>query len=296
MAALNIGAGPFVRWSGAKSPYLHMLNQALPEEFATLTDVTYVEPFVGGGSMLFHMLQTYPNITRAVINDNNPDLMRAYRTVRDRPSELVQELKYMEKEFLSLSTEARVDYYESMQKQFDARLCDGLRHTALFIFINKVTTSSGRYHAPARPVICDERLLRADSRVLQRVEILCDDFEKTYNEAQGDTFFFLDPPCNAADCLASDWSDRQRIRLKKFCDLLDFRHFHWMLTGSDSRSTDGPVNSLYGNYDIRRIWTLKDMAACPERREKSGELLVRNFNREILSLRNLRCTQLSLAF
>jgi len=48
----------------------------------TLEDVTYIEPFVGGGAMLFYMLQHYPNIRHAVINNENPDLITCYRTVR----------------------------------------------------------------------------------------------------------------------------------------------------------------------------------------------------------------------
>ncbi len=32
---------------------------------------TYVEPFVGGGAMLFHMLQKFPKIGKVVINDIN---------------------------------------------------------------------------------------------------------------------------------------------------------------------------------------------------------------------------------
>ena len=35
--------------------------------------------------MLFYMLQRYPNIRHAVINDVNPDLTTCYRTVRDMP-------------------------------------------------------------------------------------------------------------------------------------------------------------------------------------------------------------------
>ena len=74
MAGLNIGAQPFVKWPGTKSQHLHILTQALPANFAEMPDVTYIEPFVGGGALLFHMLQTYPNIRRAIINDNNLDV------------------------------------------------------------------------------------------------------------------------------------------------------------------------------------------------------------------------------
>ena len=98
MAGLNIGAQPFVKWPGTKSQHIHILTQALPADFAETPDVTYIEPFVGGGALLFHMLQTYPNITRAIINDSNLDLIRTYNTVRDRAKELVSELKKIQKE------------------------------------------------------------------------------------------------------------------------------------------------------------------------------------------------------
>jgi DNA adenine methylase len=93
MSGLNIGAKPFIKWPGSKSQHVHILTQALPADFAEMSNVTYIEPFVGGGSLLFHMLQTYPNIKRAIINDNNLDLIRAYNTGRDRAKEMVAELK-----------------------------------------------------------------------------------------------------------------------------------------------------------------------------------------------------------
>ena len=300
MARLNIGAAPFVKWNGTKSQHLHILEQALPADFASQENVTYIEPFVGGGAMLFHMLQTWPNISRVVINDSNLDLMRAYNTVRDRSSELIQELKYMQKEFLSLSPAARADYFAAARTEFDNRLCDGLRHSALFIFLNKASQSPEKYRPVSRPVICEEELLRADSHVLQRVTILCDDYEKTYNEACGNTFFFLDPPYRPiGKAKPGEWDDKEQVRLKKFCDLLNFRHFEWMLTNSDGKTknpTDDFMEQLYRSYDIQRIWSRQAIIASPEKRDKSSELLVRNFQREILSLRDVRCTQLSLAF
>ena len=297
MAGTNIGARPFIKWQGAKSQYLRILSQALPTDFATTPDVTYIEPFVGSGSLLFHMLQTYPNITRAVINDNNLDLMRVYNTGRDRASELVNELRRIQKQFLPLDEAKRALYFDEAREEFSERLVDGIRHAALFIFLNKTSVGGQgqKYHAARRYDICEEAVLLADAKVLKDVTILCDDYEKTYNEACGNTFFFLDPPCDTPT-----WGYREQVRLKKFCDLLNFRHFDWMLTDNDNRckslSSNG-VEQLYSNYDIQRIWSQQAIKAAPEKREKQpSELLVRNFQREILSLRSLQCTQLSFAF
>ena len=64
-------AKPFIKWAGGKGQLIGQLEQLLPNGFSNWKDATYVEPFVGGGAMLFHMLQTYRNISHAVINDIN---------------------------------------------------------------------------------------------------------------------------------------------------------------------------------------------------------------------------------
>ena len=64
-------AKPFVKWAGGKGNLLAQQESLLPTNFDELTDVTYFEPFVGGGAMLFHMLNTHKNIRRVVINDIN---------------------------------------------------------------------------------------------------------------------------------------------------------------------------------------------------------------------------------
>lgn len=86
-------AKPFVKWAGGKGNLLNILESQLPADFDSQTKVTYIEPFVGGGAMLFHMLTTHKNIRRVVINDINKDLIRCYQlseresTDTDRSSE-----------------------------------------------------------------------------------------------------------------------------------------------------------------------------------------------------------------
>ena len=67
-------ARPFIKWVGGKTQLLEEFCKALPADITTRRSLTYVEPFVGGGAVLFWLLQQYPNIEHAVINDINPEL------------------------------------------------------------------------------------------------------------------------------------------------------------------------------------------------------------------------------
>ena len=71
----KIIAKPFVKWAGGKSALIKQLVNYLPNDIEEQQNVTYIEPFVGGGAMLFYMLTHYTNIKRAIINDVNEDLI-----------------------------------------------------------------------------------------------------------------------------------------------------------------------------------------------------------------------------
>lgn len=82
---------------------LYEIERRLPADFHEWEDVTYVEPFVGSGSVLFHMLKLHPNITHAVINDINKVLMASYEAIRDNPDEVYGSLELLENEYNSLN-------------------------------------------------------------------------------------------------------------------------------------------------------------------------------------------------
>ena len=98
-------AKPFVKWVGGKTQLIDQLEALLPADFDQWENVTYIEPFVGGGAMLFNMLQKHSNIKSAIINDINPDLTTCYKVVRDSPSELVDSLKEIQKAYYALHSE-----------------------------------------------------------------------------------------------------------------------------------------------------------------------------------------------
>ena len=109
-------AKPFVKWAGGKGQLLERLAKLLPRDLATRKDFTYIEPFVGGGAMLFYMLSTFPNISRVIINDFNHDLIQCYTAIRNTPDDLIRELEKHQSAYYALKDEdARKTYYLSQR-------------------------------------------------------------------------------------------------------------------------------------------------------------------------------------
>lgn len=290
---------PFIKWVGGKGQLLAQLDAFLPADFSLWEDVTYVEPFVGGGAMLFYMLQQYPNIKRAIINDINPDLTTCYKTVRDNPEELILSLKDMEECYLALATdEARKDFYLAVRSRYNEKnLCD-IENTTKFFFLNRTcfnglyrVNRKGLFNVPfgkyANPCICDPVTLRHDSRLLQNVEILTGDFERTLDHALGRTLFYFDPPYRPLsdtssfnDYAKEAFNDDAQVRLKEFCDRIDAAGHLFMLSNSDCKGkneADNFFDVLYGRYEIERVWASRSINADPTKRGKLTEILVHNY-------------------
>lgn len=94
-------AKPFLKWAGGKSQLINDIEKSLPLDLVH-TKFTYVEPFVGSGAVLFWMLNNFPNLKKAVINDINEDLINTYRTIADKPNELISILEILQNEFHAL--------------------------------------------------------------------------------------------------------------------------------------------------------------------------------------------------
>ncbi|MEO2117265.1 MAG: DNA adenine methylase, partial [Methanocaldococcus sp.] len=52
-------AKPFLKWAGGKTQILRQIDENLPKELKEGKIKKYIEPFVGGGSVLFYLLQKY---------------------------------------------------------------------------------------------------------------------------------------------------------------------------------------------------------------------------------------------
>lgn len=292
-------AKPFIKWVGGKSQLLEQLDFHLPADFENWQDVTYIEPFVGGGAMLFYMLQRYQNITRAIINDVNQDLIMCYRTVRDCPNELIESLFDIENAYLSLQTEEdRKNYFLSIRNRYNEKNLDQIENTTFFFFLNRTcfnglyrVNKKGLFNVPfgkySNPTICDVDTILVDSELLKRVEILTGDFESTFPYAIGNTLFYFDPPyrplsetSSFTDYSKDSFNDDAQIRLKKFCDRINDGGFKFLLSNSDcklEKEEESFFDDLFEAYHIDRVWATRNINSNPLKRGKLTEILVRNY-------------------
>ena len=138
-------AKPFIKWVGGKTQLIEQLDAQLPADFGNWENVTYIEPFIGGGAMLFYMLQRYPNIQRAVINDVNSDLTTCYRTVRDFPEQLIASLQDIQDSYYALQTEeARKEFFLAVRERYNEKNLEPIENTTKFFFLNR-TCFNGLY-------------------------------------------------------------------------------------------------------------------------------------------------------
>lgn len=297
-------AKPFIKWVGGKSQLLQQLERHLPPELYE-KDFTYIEPFVGGGAMLFFMLQNFPNIKRVVINDINRNLTIAYKAIKDEPEGLIYRLKHIEQMYsLITDYEEQRTFYLEMRSHFNEDELNNIDKTALLIFLNRTCfnglyreNSKGKFNVPFgrynNPMICNEDVIFADSKLLNRydVQILNSDFKETvkYTDILGLNFFYFDPPYRPLSATSSfnsyvkeEFNDDSQRELAAFCRMLSNKdNIKWMLSNSDCSAknpNDTFFEDIYSGFDIQRVLASRMVNANASKRGKLTELLIRNYD------------------
>jgi len=265
-------AKPFLKWAGGKTQLITDIEKVLPKEFMT-KKFTFVEPFVGSGAILFWILNNFPNVEKAVINDINADLTNVYKVIASNPMELISILKNLQEEYhlIDLEVENKREYYTQKRTLFNTRSTDKVTQAALFIFLNRTcfnglfrVNKSNGFNVPIgsykKPMICDDDNIFAVSEVLQKVEILTGDYQQTLLYAEKPALFYFDPPYKPLSKTSSfntyskdEFDDKEQIRLRDFCKTLNTLDHHWILSNSDVKGKDMDDNffdDIYEDFNI----------------------------------------------
>ena len=293
----SYSAKPFVKWVGGKTRLLSDIKRSLPKDLAQRENVTYVEPFVGGGAVLFWILQEYPNISRAVINDVNAELICTYRIIKNDMEALIGELSKMQTEYIPLGCDARAKYFYEKRNLFNSGNTPDVQTAALFIFLNRTcfnglyrVNAKGGFNVPhgkySNPKICDPATLRADSELLQKVEIICGDFSKTGRYAGENVLYYFDPPyrpltetSSFTAYSAGGFNDAEQERLRDFCTDISKKGALFIASNSDPQNADKNdlfFDKLYKKFAIRRVSASRMINSRGDRRGAVSELMISN--------------------
>jgi len=265
---------PFVKWLGGKGRMaVHVLGR-LPDRCDT-----YYEPMVGGGAVFIEMAKA-GRFGRAVIGDNNPELMNAWRVVQSSVTELVTELR-----------KKRYAYEKSVYLRIrgeDPGEMDPVKRAARFIYLNRTcfnglyrVNAEGRFNAPfgqyKDPVICDAENLRAVSELLKSVELHEGDFEGMLDGAlPGDAVYFDPPyiPLSSTSSFdrytASGFSLEDHERLAKLFGSLSKKGVRAVLSNSSAKEAVG----LYGKFDFDWLTGTRSVGGPADYRKSVKEMIV----------------------
>lgn len=291
---------PFLKWAGGKGQLLSEIERYYP--FADDAIKKYAEPFVGGGAVLFDILNKF-DLDAVYISDINAELINTYRIIRDDIDALIEVLYTMQNIFLPLDTDKRKAYYAQKRERFNDVKINGdesvnIEKAALMIFLNKTCFNGlfrvnrrGLFNVPMgsyrHPMICDENNLRAVSEKLQNVAIFCGDYREAADFIDESTFVYFDPPYRPITYTSAFtaytenlFDDKAQIELARFVDNMHRKGAKTVVSNSDPKNTnieDNFFDDIYANHKIKRVEAARMINCNGDARGKIKELLISNF-------------------
>lgn len=299
-------ARPFVKWVGGKTQLINQLDSNFPTELRLGKVSTYIEPFVGGGAVFFHVAQNYP-ILRFILADTNSDLIIAFWTIRERVGQLITVLHDLQTDYLKLTEQKREKFYYSVRTQFNAAKSSvdvnsfsdsWIQRTSQLIFLNKTcfnglfrVNSSGQFNVAFgkydNPKICDPDNLVQVAHQFRRAEVYLCDFQQLLQFVEPTSFVYIDPPyrpltetANFTGYSANTFTALDQQRLARFCHDIDAIGAHLLISNSDPSNVDPEDNFFQQTYPtFKFVQTAANrMINChADKRGKINELLIMNY-------------------
>ncbi len=271
-------AVPVVKWVGGKRQLLTEINKYIPKKIST-----YYEPFVGGGAVLFSIQPQ-----KAIVNDINKELINLYMVIKEKPGELIEELrtyKNISEEFYRIRSVDR-------EEEVYSKLSD-VKRAARIHYLNKTcfnglfrVNSSGQFNSPfgnyKNPNIVNEVTIMSVSNYFNDANIVfkSGDYADSIKQARKGSFVYFDPPydplsdsSNFTGYTKGGFNKNEQERLKSICDKLDSKGIKFLLSNSSTKF----IKDLYKDYNIVTVKAKRSINSNGDNRGEIDEILVRNY-------------------
>lgn len=273
-------AKPFLKWVGGKQQLLAQYEAYFPTAFSR-----YIEPFVGGGAVFFHLWNSNRLPQQVRLFDNNEELINAYRVVRDNVDALINLLAEHKK------NHSKDYYYRVRQLDRENINLTDVERAARTIYLNKTcynglyrVNSKGQFNVPIgsykNPRILYEEVLAAASIALQNVSLEVGDFRQLLTVAKKGDFIYFDPPYDPLSKTASftsytagNFGDQDQQDLANVFTTLTDKGCLCML----SNSYTGFIRELYKAFRIEVVYAKRAVNSDANGRGNIKEALIINF-------------------
>lgn len=272
----NILVTPILKWVGGKR---QLLEYIMP--FINKNCSIYVEPFIGGGAVLFELQPK-----KAIINDYNEELINVYITIRDNPFELISELEKHEKN----NTEDYFYAIRALDRDETYKNLSNIEKAARIIYLNKTcynglyrVNSAGQFNSPygkyKNPNIVNATTIKAISKYFNnsKIDIRQGDYKEVLKGLNKGAFVYLDPPYMPISSSSSftgytegGFSYEKQVELKSECDILKSKGISFLQSNSDCPE----IRELYKDYKITTVQAKRSINSNAAKRGEISEVLI----------------------
>jgi DNA adenine methylase len=262
-----------LRYPGGKSRGVQFLNEFTPSfnEFR--------EPFFGGGSFCFYLVQKRKNKTYKA-SDLNYELFCFWTQLQKNKSELISGVQHIYDTYQSLKNGKQL-FYELVERR-QSNLSE-LQRAIDFYVLNRITFSgvvdSGGYSQGSfegRFTQSSIDRLHKTSELIQHINFYCEDYSYLLQKDGENVFIFLDPPYYSAT--KSKLYGKKGILHTEFdhnklFDTLNKTNHKWMITYDNSDY----IKDLYKNY-FQFQWQLSYGMTTKYASGGKNEILIANYD------------------
>lgn len=124
---------PIIKWSGSKRSQAKEITSYITKNYNT-----YYEPFCGGCSVLFYILNNCPTkFKHFICSDINKELIDTFNMIKNMPSTILETYEYFWQELnKDNNLERKKEYFNFIRHQFNLE-----RNPCLFFFLMRTTTN-----------------------------------------------------------------------------------------------------------------------------------------------------------
>ena len=273
----NILVSPVLKWVGGKRQLISDIEPLIPKSIST-----YVEPFVGGGAVLFHLQPK-----KAIINDYNQELMNVYQLI-----EVLQEHKGLNSEdyFYEIRSLDRSENYENMTDVEKAGRVIYLNKTCFngLFRVNRAGFFNTPYGKYKNPSIVNEVTIKAVSNYFNsaKIKFLTGDYKEALRRLRRGAFVYFDPPYVPISSSSSftgytehGFDYEKQVELRDECLKLHNRGVKFL----QSNSYSPEILELYSDQKVFNIEIVKAKRSINSQVDKRGEIsevLIYNYEKE----------------